>query len=64
MNYLRLYFLTMCAFICMNLSSKEIYISTKGNNLNPGTKVQPLANMEGARDHIDIQFIYYSTIQC
>jgi hypothetical protein len=42
----------MAAFLCMNLSAKEIYISTKGNNLNPGTKVQPLATLEGARDLI------------
>jgi len=52
MNTLRLYFLTLTTFLCLNLSAKDIYISTKGNNLNPGTKVQPLANLEGARDLI------------
>jgi parallel beta-helix repeat protein len=36
----------------MNLSAREIYISTSGNNHNPGTKIQPLANLEGARDLI------------
>jgi hypothetical protein len=52
MNILRLYLLTIAAFLCMNLSARDIYISTRGNDLNPGTKVQPLATLEGARDLI------------
>ncbi len=52
MKSLRLHFLMIAALLGMNLSAKEIYISTKGSNLNPGTKVQPLANLEGARDLI------------
>jgi len=52
MHNLQLYFLTMAVMLCMNLSAKDIYVSTKGNNLNPGTKAQPLANLEGARDRI------------
>ena len=42
----------MAAFLVKNLSAKEICISTKGNNLNPATKGQPLAIMEGAREVI------------
>jgi len=36
----------------MNLSAKNIYVSTKGNDRNPGTKEQPLASLYGARDLI------------
>jgi hypothetical protein len=52
MNILRLIFLTMAAFLCLNMSAKEIYVSPKGNDKNPGTIENPLASLNGARDLI------------
>lgn len=39
-------------FNILTLLSKEIYVSTKGNDLFPGTKDQPVASLFGARDLI------------
>ena len=35
-----------------NFLAREIYISTKGSDSNPGTKDQPLASLKGARDYL------------
>ncbi|MFH0761897.1 MAG: right-handed parallel beta-helix repeat-containing protein [Bacteroidota bacterium] len=34
---------------CSLLSEKKIYVSTSGNDLNPGTKSQPLSSLEAAQ---------------
>lgn len=52
MNILRFCLSTLAAFYCLDLSAREIYISTTGDDQNPGTKEQPLASLSGARDVI------------
>ena len=54
MNILRYCFLAIATIYSLNLSAKEIYVSTKGNDRNPGTKVQPLSSLYGARDLIRV----------
>ena len=50
MSYLRLCLFGLLIFCSPILSSKEIYVSTKGNDKNSGTKDQPVATLKGARD--------------
>lgn len=52
MKFLRFYFLTLFLFCGSYLSARDIYVSTTGNDRNPGTKEQPLASLYGARDLI------------
>lgn len=43
---------SLLVFAMANLSAKTLYISPTGNDLNPGTKEQPLGTLTGARDLI------------
>lgn len=36
--------------MCIDLTAREIYVSPRGDDRNPGTKEQPLASLSGARD--------------
>ena len=54
MSIIRCCFLALAAIYSLNLSAKEIYVSTKGNDHNPGTKALPLSSLYGARDLIRV----------
>lgn len=43
---------SLIVFAMANLSAKTLYISPTGNDLNPGTKEQPLGTLTGARDRV------------
>lgn len=52
MNALRFYFLILTVVFSLNLSARDFFIAVNGNDQNPGTKIQPLASLTGARDLI------------
>jgi hypothetical protein len=52
MKTLRLILILFAVISCLNISAKEVYVSPKGNDQNPGTKEKPLASLIGARDFI------------
>ncbi len=49
-NILRFYIIVLTSCLYTNLSARDIYVATNGNDRNPGTKEQPLASLYGARD--------------
>jgi hypothetical protein len=52
MRILKLFFISFAVSYCLNISAKEIYVSPKGNDRNPGNIEKPLASLNGARDLI------------
>lgn len=40
--------MTLLQAICATASVRELFVSTSGNDANPGTKQQPLASLQGA----------------
>ncbi len=52
MNALRFYILTLAVISGLQLSARDIFLSPEGSDKNPGTKMQPLASLNGARDLI------------
>ena len=52
MKILKLFLLSFAVGYCLNISAKEIYVSPKGNDQNPGTIEKPLVSLNGARDLI------------
>ncbi|HET6559232.1 MAG TPA: hypothetical protein VFG54_18055, partial [Prolixibacteraceae bacterium] len=52
MNNLRFYALILTVILSLNLSARDFFIAPNGNDQNPGTKIQPLASLNGARDLI------------
>lgn len=52
MNKQRFYALVLAVIFSLNLSARDFFIATNGNDQNPGTKIQPLASLNGARDLI------------
>ena len=52
MNKPRFFTLILAVIFSLNLSARDFFIATNGNDQNPGTKIQPLASLNGARDLI------------
>ncbi len=52
MHLRRLYILTLTLLFNLNLSARDIFVTSTGNDRNPGTKKEPLASLQGARDLI------------
>lgn len=52
MKIIRLILVLVAVSFFLNLSAKEIFVSPKGNDQNPGTNDKPLASLNGARDLI------------
>ncbi len=48
----RSYPFILAVFFSLNLSARDFFIATNGSDQNPGTKNQPLASLNGARDLI------------
>lgn len=47
-----IFFLFLLLDVCRPASSQTLYISPIGDDRNPGTKAQPMASLEGARDRL------------
>lgn len=52
MNKPRFFTLILAVIFSLNLSARDFFVATNGSDQNPGTKIQPLASLNGARDLI------------
>ncbi|MCA1759017.1 MAG: hypothetical protein LC658_04530, partial [Bacteroidales bacterium] len=52
MNKLRFFSLMLAVIFSLNLSARDFFVAPNGSDQNPGTKMQPLASLNGARDLI------------
>ena len=52
MNKVQFFTLTLAVIFSLSLSARDFFVATNGNDQNPGTKNQPLASLNGARDLI------------
>jgi hypothetical protein len=52
MYRLRFFTLILAVIFSLNLSARDFFVATHGSDQNPGTKTQPLASLNGARDLI------------
>ncbi len=52
MNKPQFFTLTLAVIFSLSLSARDFFVATNGNDQNPGTKNQPLASLNGARDLI------------
>jgi parallel beta-helix repeat protein len=52
MNKPRFFTLILATIFSLNLSARDFFVAPNGSEQNPGTKIQPLASLNGARDLI------------
>lgn len=52
MNKPRFFTLMLAVIFSLNLSARDFFVAPNGSDQNPGTKIQPLASLNGARDLI------------
>ena len=52
MNKPKLFTLILAVIFSLNLSARDFFVAPNGSDQNPGTKIQPLASLNGVRDLI------------
>lgn len=52
MNKPRLFTLILALIFSLNLWARDFFVAPNGSDQNPGTKIQPLSSLNGARDLI------------